>query len=324
MSDPAILSGKISSGYVEESPLLERLSEIVSKMKEGVPVIRKLESCVPGSTEIAMCIAILSDDLQFVKFVRESDGSNDDITVSVLELAAVEQVAVSNADTHAVGLFIPKEELIMELIFASSDEWSRWLTGLKVLCAKTDSPETVVDVDKSASAESCLTEVQDISCMITNSPMSELVGLVNELQNQNEGLKSMLEEYERAVDEVKVQLNEEIKARRSAENEAVRLRKLMLVREDTITELSELVQSLLRKQACLTSMESCPEEFFIGSERKDRKPLRVTNLMRSTPVTTLGETDEIPLVLQGMEEQLRILEQRRHLLEGMLTSAMGQ
>jgi hypothetical protein len=299
-----------------------QLSAIISRMINGVPVIRKIETCSPGSAEMALCLTILSDDLESLKFVRDTDeNGGGNIAVSSLYLGDVEQVAISNADTHAIGLFIPNQGLIMELIFASPEDWNVWFTGLTVLCSKSVIDKQNMENVESESAEWRTTEVQDTSCIITTSPTGELVALVNELQAQNENLKSMLDTYEGAVDEIKAQLEEEMKGRHHAEKEALRLKKLLMVREETITELSDLIQSLLQKQQSISSIENSAEEFFIGSERKDRKP-RVINLMKPnsirTPATTVSDTVEVPEILQSLEDQLKMLEHRKHILEAML------
>lgn len=301
-----------------------RFSEIVDRMKEGVPIIRRSETCVPGSLETSMCLAILSDDLACLQFVRESESEEDQIAVSTLYLSEVEQVAIANSDKHAIGLLVPGRELILELIFASAEDWHCWFSGLQILCSKNK--------EESISGDSCGTEMQDNSCLVTSSsPTAELVTLVNELQQQNESLKNVLDGYDKATEEMKNQLSQERELRQRAENQNSRMMKLLLVREETITELSDLVQSLLRKQTKVLD-DDCHEEYFIGSEKKARSKEpspQITNLLRhsgrSTPATSVSDCMEAPLVLQNLEQQLRLLEQRKNYLEKMLNqTVIGQ
>ena len=305
--------------HVKSVPVM-RFSEIIDRMKEGVPIIRRSETCIPGSLETSMCLAILSDDLACLQFVRESESEEDQIAVSTLYLAEVEQVAIANSDKHAVGLLVPGRELILELIFASAEDWHCWFSGLQILCSKNK--------EESISDDSCGTEMQDNS---SSSPTAELVTLVNELQHQNESLKNVLDGYDKATEEMKNQLSQERELRQRAENQNSRMMKLLLVREETITELSDLVQSLLRKQTKVLE-DDCHEEYFIGSEKKakSKEPSpQITNLLRhsgrSTPATSVSDCMEAPLVLQSLEQQLRLLEQRKNYLEKMLNqTVIGQ
>jgi hypothetical protein len=307
-------------------------SDVIAKMRDGVPVIQKSETCVPGSSEMSMCLILLTDDLASLKLIRQSESEEDQIAVSTLHLSEVEQVAVANSEKHAIGLLVPGRELIIEVIFATEEDWNVWYSGLKVLCASSAQTKNEEHHDaRSVSGDSCVTEMQDHSCIATASPTAELVALVNELQSQNEGLKDALKRYDGVMEDMRTQLAEERESRDRAESQNLRMKKLLMVREDTITELSELVQSLLKKQAGLSQIhDEGPDEYFIGSERKvrsrDPSP-RITNLMRisarSTPATSVSDSMEAPQVLQNLESQLRMLEQRKNFLEKMLEQTIA-
>jgi hypothetical protein len=149
--------------------------------------------------------------------------------------------------------------------------------------------------------------------------VSDLVNLVNDLQSENEKLKTTLIQYDRVVDELKEQLGVAFQANREAEAENAKLTKLLYVREDTITELSQLVQFLIQKQQSLSLRKDCPEEFFIGNERKvPRLKDLLRNNERVSSATTVSESADTPLVLRNLEGQLKILEDRKQVLESML------
>jgi hypothetical protein len=83
-------------------------SDVIAKMRDGVPVIQKSETCVPGSSEMSMCLILLTDDLASLKLIRQCESEEDQIAVSTLHLSEVEQVAVANSEKHAIGLHLLK------------------------------------------------------------------------------------------------------------------------------------------------------------------------------------------------------------------------
>ena len=301
--------------------LLSELERIWKRMMEGTLLIRVMSSCSDQSENV-ICVAFLTQDLSSIKFLRNHDSEEGDLTVSVLCLTDIDQVAISNSHKNAVGMLLRKHEVIIELVFASREDTECWFTGLKALeLTGRDREYAPTELEIVADNDSCGTETQDsmLASPVTTSPVSDLVNLVNDLQSQNAKLKDMLTQYDRVVDELKAQLDGVLQANRKADAENAKLTKLLYVREDTITELSQLVQSLIQKQQSLVARQDCPEEFFIGNETKVP---RIKDLLRNnervSPATTVSEPTDIPLVLRNLEGQLKILEDRKQLLESML------
>ena len=289
------------------------LSSMISRMKLGVPLIRRIESCAPDRNEMTLCIAFLSDDLQTIKFVKSDDAIDSEIAVSTLKLCNVEEVAQSNTDRLAVGLLLPKLELIIELIFASPDDARIWFTVVKLLSSR----EATIDEVQSAT-----TEIQGTDPSVDETPDMELMELVSQLQNQNESLKDTLTRYDSALDDMKRLVEVEKEARRVADDECTRLRRLLLVREDTITELSMLVQTLLRQQTVSIRRDSVmttirPHQIAAPTVAFSKQ------VAGSTPPTSLGSLEDMPDVLQSLSGQLQSLEERKQQLERMLEAVSG-
>jgi hypothetical protein len=297
--------------------LANRVSEMVSRMKEGVPLIRRIESASVDSNEMSMCMAFLSEDLSSLNFVKKEGESDTQMAISSLNLVDVEEVAISKADKNALALFVPNENLIAELIFASEEDWSCWYYGLKILCAS----------DKAESTKSEATEVQDESLATSPSPVPELMELVRELQIQNGGLKEVLSHCQTLIDELKDRADKEEEKRIQSENENSRLIKLLSVRDETIGELATLVQSLIAKQSSLVSMHAKPSTSS-GSSRRSSLDVHAPRLYKhserssaATPATTTSSSYfEGSSVLEGLESQLKKLDDRKKQLELLLES----
>ena len=306
--------GQENDGYPElKDELVNRLSSMVSKMKEGVPLIRRIESGAVDSNEATMCMAFLSDELTSVKFVKKQEDSPDLLAISHLSLSDVEEVAMSKADKHAIALLIPNENSIVELIFASEEDLECWFYGLKILCAD----------DKVDSTNSEATEIQDESLATSPSPVPELVELVRELQIQNSGLKEVLGHCQSLIDDLKDRADREEEQRIHTENENVKLVKLLVVRDETIGELSNLVQSLITKQSSLVSMHCKPVSSSVPSSRRVSidAPRLYKPADRSSPATTASSSYfEGTSVLDGLESQLKKLDERKKQLELLLGS----
>ena len=293
------------------------LTSMISRMKQGVPLIRRIESCAPDRNEMTLCIAFLSEDLQIVKFVKSDDDSETEISVSALKLCNVEEVALSLADRFAVGLLLPKLELIIELIFASVDDAEIWYSVFKLLCSKPASgPESLSDVASEA------TDVQETVPSVDATQNMEVLELISDLQRQNEALKTTLLQYDDALVDMKRSLDLEKDARQAAAAENARLQNLLLVREETITELSLLVQTLIRQQTFVSRRDSVmttirPHE-IMAPKLGLAKPIAA-----STAASSLGSFSETPDVLHTLSEQLGGLEERKRQLERMLESVTG-
>lgn len=295
---------------------------LFEKMLDGTPLIRVISGCSPDLSENVICVAFLTEDLSSIKFLRNRDAEEAGLSVSVLYFSDIEQVAPSNSHKNAVALLLRKHEVIIELIFALSEDAECWFTGLTALISTVSGREPAFcELEAVADNDSCGTESQDSTSMstLTTSPVLDLVNLVNDLQSQNEKLKTTLVQYDTVVDELKEQLGVVLQANREAEAENAKLTKLLYVREDTITELSQLVQFLIQKQQSLSLRQDCPEEFFIGNERKvPRLKDLLRNNERVSSATTVSESADTPLVLRNLEGQLKILEDRKQVLESML------
>ena len=297
--------------------LVIRVSEMVSRMKEGVPLICRIESASVDSNEMSMCMAFLAENLSALNFVKKGGEPDTEMAISSLSLVDVEEVAISKADKNALALFVPNENLIAELIFASENDWSCWYYGLKILCAS----------DKAESTKSEATEVQDESLATSPSPVPELVELVRELQIQNGGLKEVLNHCQTLIDELKDRAEKEEERRIQCEHENSRLVKLLSVRDETIGELATLVQSLIAKQSLVVSMHARPS---ISSVCSRRSPLDVNaprlykhseRSSEATPATTTSSSYfEGSSVLEGLESQLKKLDDRKKQLELLLES----
>ena len=190
------------------------------------------------------------------------------------------------------------------------------------------------------------------------------------LKTQNEDLTGMLNEYEISSANLRSSLEE-------AEKENARLRSLLTVREETISEMSGFMQSLLQKQSTMSKeiLEATMERrrsvdsvqtmlrphslngdhpsnvsFFIGSSARSNTPEQgsrrvsiasITSQLVSrlsalndpptvlknsdrknshTPATTVCTSFEGADVLEGLESQLRRLDERKKQLEVMLES----
>jgi hypothetical protein len=281
------------------------VSAVLARMTEGCPLIRRIDGCSFGQSDTVICVALLSEDLSLLQFIREDEAVVDDIKLAGIRVADIDAVAPAKEQKHAIGVLLPKSEMIVELVFASAEDYKHWYTGLRFLIAQRQL-EAVTD------------EERDGAPVATSSPVGELVELVNELQTQNSNLQNMLNQYDSIVLGLKSQVEDLQRSKRHTEIENLKLKRLLYVREDTINELSSLVQSLIRKQHCLgLPIGEAPEEFFIGTEAK---PAKVTDLLkladRKSPATTIG--DDPPVVLQNLESQLKTLENRKYVLEAML------
>lgn len=319
MSDSGFAAGDCSPLVAEDKvQLVSRFTEMICKMKEGVPLIRRIQSDIREKNETTICMAFLSDDLAAIKFVKQSEEPGKEISVSVMELSAIDAVGYSTSDKHGVGLLIGSEEIIVTLIFASEEDWTCWYSSLRVLCARG-----AVDEDWEQSSQDTAVQHEDDGALIP-----ELVSLVGELQKQNSELKEMMNNFSHTVGTLRSALEEEEQKRKAAEAGNVRLKKLLLVREDTVGELSVLIQTLLKKQREIMEDDSrvmAPkiDKYFIGSAMSSRRDSTETADLLSRPSTASTPTRSDYSVLGGLESQLRQLEARKQQLEKMLASVTG-
>lgn len=318
MSDSGYAANDCSPRVAEDKvQLVSRFTDMIVKMKEGVPLIRRIQSDIREKNETTICMAFLSDDLTAIKFVKHSDEPGKEISVSVMELSAIDAVGYSTSDKHGVGLLIGSEEIIVTLIFASDEDWTCWYSSLRVLCARGP-----VDEDWEKSSQDTAVQPED------GALVPELVSLVGELQKQNSELKEMMNKFSGTVETLRNALEEEQKLRKGAEADNVRLKKLLIVREETVGELSGLIQSLLKKQREIMEEDKrvvVPkiDNYFIGSAISSRRDSTETADLMSRPSTASTPTRCDYSVLGGLESQLRQLEARKQQLETMLESVTG-
>ena len=295
----------------ESSDLLPRFTAMIASMKGGAPLIRRIQSDIREKNETALCTAFLSEDLREIKFVRQENEFGQDISESFLQLSAIDAVGLASSDKLGVGLLIGSEEVIMTLIMASEEDWNCWFSALRVLCARGGGEK---EEDWESSSEE--TAVQE-----------DVPILSGELDEQNEKLQQILNTFSCTVDALRGALREEQRGRKQAELENVRLRKLLLVREETVTDLSLLIQSLLKKQrefvlddnmTMLKTDLNSPESRRDSVETINNSSHRAykSSSRASTPSTSFG-------VLETLETQLRQLETRKQQLEDMLESVSG-
>lgn len=271
------------------SDSLEDVSEMVMRMKSGAPIVRYSEIGKSGASskpEVHMCYAYLNDALDQIVFVAKGGDSPRDSPVSVIALSKVEQVEASNLDQFAVALLLPEDMQISELIFATEEDWHAWLAGLKVLCARLDTP---VQGDRS-----------------TEPSAEELYAIVGELMKQNEVLKRIKEEYEHALSKASKQLH-------SQDEEIRNLKSLLELRDETIRDLTESVHSLSTKQSILSAKLAAHYSV----------PPRPAHVPSGSSKSTTGSFEFGVKGLENLEQQLKKLDERKRQLELLLSSAGG-
>lgn len=242
-----------------DSMISDRFGSNFGRMKEGCPVIRRVETeNAYKLPEMVMCVASLADDLKSIKFVRTDDFDPDYVSVSVVLVSEVERVSASDIDKFAVALLISGQEMIMELIFATEEDWSIWLSGLATLCP---------DLQRE---EPCASKVT----------ISELIEVIEEMQKQNKNLRSMLSRYE-DMDASSMEL---------LRIENADLRSVLYIRDDTIGEMSVLVQSLIEKQSVLTAQIAGQKEDSVSSAATTMRP-HITPLILKKNLNTVSTTD---------------------------------
>jgi hypothetical protein len=217
----------IESTVIESDPadeaVIQRVSEMISRMKEGSPVVRYTEISASSKPEVVMCMACLTDDLDSINFIPREESTDHKPTLSSLSLSKVERVDSSNLDKFAVALLLPEDLQITELIFASESDWAQWMYGLKVLCARDGQS------DETASNE---TEVQDEK---PDTRVAELLSLLGAMGAQNEILKTMKNEYEKTIDFMSDSLREK-------DAEISHLTSLLAEKDNSISELKTVIK----------------------------------------------------------------------------------
>jgi len=290
------------------SDLLRRFTAMVARMKGGAPLIRRIQSDIREKNETALCTAFLSEDLRAIKFVRQENELGRHISESVLQLSAIDAVGLASSDKLGVGLLMGSEEVIMTLIMASEEDWNCWYSALRVLCARGGGEK---EEDWESSSEE--SEVQE-----------DVPILSGELDEQNEKLQQILNTFSCTVDALRGALREEQRGRKQAELENVRLRKLLLVREETVTDLSLLIQSLLKKQREFVLDDNVTLETDLNSPESRRDSVETINSHRASKSSSTASTPSTSFgVLETLETQLRQLETRKQQLEDMLESVSG-
>ncbi len=290
----------------------ESVSKTILRMKSGAPIVRYSEvgsSGVNRKPDVQMCFAYLNDSMDQIVFVLhpKSDVVYDS-PLSVLLLSKVEQVEASNIDKFSVALLLPEELEIAELIFATEEDWNCWLCGLKALCSR--------QIRSDETQEQCDEPQEELD---QSSPdLEELYSLVDRLENQNDLLKRIKAEYE-------ISLNDANETLERKDGEIHNLKLLLELRDDTIRELSGSLHSLVTKQsiivAKLTSSSCSGYAVPLELDKAPLKPIQLNHGLTHSSKSTSGSGTFELKGLQSLEEQLKLLNERKRHLESLLASA---
>jgi hypothetical protein len=238
----------LQPGMDGQTHVTDKLRQVVHIMQDGAPVIRHIETACSAKDKVPaidMCIVRLSHDMTQIRFDSEASGTFCAGIFDALDISTIEQVAASNLDKHAVGLLIPEREIIIELIFASEEDWKNWLYGLEILCANFRTKK-----------EGSLTPDTSVS---DDGIVSDLLEMVEELKAHNEALIGINDRYELSLENATRQLQIE-------KSKNANLYCLLSIKDSNISELSNLVTSLLQQQSILCR--------FIRSIQESESPRR--------------------------------------------------
>lgn len=291
---------------IDPGETLESVSEMIIKMKSGATLVRYCDIGSASTTSkpaAHTCSARLSDSLEEILFVVQGEKRAPEVSDSVLQLSRVEQVEASSLDKFSVVLLLPLDMEIIELIFASEEDWRTWLYGLRVLCTK-----------KVSTKDLNMTQIQAEESP-SPAQLTELYGLVDQLESQNVILRSIKLGYEATFEEAKNSL-------KTKDEEICNLRNLLELRDETIRELTASVHSLLVKQNILSSKLA---DSYSSVGRDPPRPNKSDNIALASSKTSTA-SGSLDLGVQGLdrlEDQLKKLDERKRQLERLLASVEG-
>ena len=280
-------------------------------MKEGVPLIRRIDS-LESESEVTMCMAFLDDNLRSIRFVRQENDQSKEFSVASLSLPLIERIAHSCTDRHAIALMVPSESMIMELIFASEEDWTRWYSGLKRLVPPSGD-------------EPCI----DGGPEIDQGQFSQNPGVVQvmdgmEVENMN--LKEALSIHKNMILDLSSVVIE--KGRQISH-----LKQLLDIRDKTIAEQSNIIESLINNQSRIASLFShiplirSPTNQLAQSSNECLDPMGSALLKNSlrpkTSITSISTSFNSVEVIDGLENQLKQLDERKRQLQVLFEKLSG-
>jgi hypothetical protein len=119
----------------------------IIRMREGTPLIRRIEGPGDDSADVTMCVAFLSDELDCIRFLKH-DSASEHLPIShEVKVPDISRVAQSTTDDHSLALLIPSDDVIVEFIFASEEDYSAWYTGMKYLIRSEEGLKSGSDDD---------------------------------------------------------------------------------------------------------------------------------------------------------------------------------
>jgi hypothetical protein len=310
MSIGSSVEAKIS---LEDPVISSNPLNFLERMKQGVPLIRRNDFGNKDGSEMMMCMAFLSEDLYRIRFVKQDTHTKGEISVSYLRLSDVDRIAQSNADKHAVALLVPSENMVMELIFAGAEDWSVWYNGLKRLMrpSSTCTENHKIQLHEKASS-------------------GKVCELLNEIQEQNRNLKEVVSTHQSMILDMSTLL-------KRRESEIAQMKRLLELRDGTISELSNLLRSFISKQSSIEDFLVYNPSISFSNSTSDSSAVEVSKCSRvqtddyflknsdrvGTPPTSVSTSFDSTAVIEGLENQLRMLDERKRHLQALFETIGG-